>query len=74
MRKCPWRCRTVRVVRISKQAWPQGEYMFPRSTVPTRVQTEGTLVVGKLQYKGVLAIEEVLAIEDALACPVTAGS
>lgn len=44
--------------RVSKQAQPWGEYMLPRSTVLTRLQLEGTLAPGKLQYKGVLAIEE----------------
>lgn len=44
--------------------------MLPRSTVLTRLQSEGTLALGKL---GILAIEEVLAIEDVLACPVAAG-
>lgn len=41
--------------------------MFLRPAVLTRLQMEGTLALGKLQYKGVLAIA------DALACPVTAG-
>lgn len=41
------------MVRVSKQACPQGEYMLPRSTVLTRLQMEGTSALG------------VLAIEDA---------
>lgn len=74
MSKCPWACGTVGVLKVSMQAWPQGEYMLPRSTVYPRLQMEVTLALGKLQYKGVLATAGVLAIEDALTCPVTAGA